>query len=388
MSEAGATGLQRRQILTIAAAIVCITLVGMGLSLTTPLISLLMAAQGHSATIIGLNTAVASIATVFLAPTVPRIAAKIGLGTLLLIALAAGFVSLIGFPLLESLPAWFALRFVFGASIGVLFVLSEYWINAAAPPDRRGAVMGIYGTALSLGFAAGPAILALAGGPSPTLFYVGAAFFLVASLPILLAGAGAPALEGHSTKGALAFIFLAPVATFAGFVFGAVEQGGFAFLAIYGESSGLPAPQAAMLLTWMALGNVLFQAPLGALSDRVNRRLVLLCSAIVSLAGTLAMPLVVGNVVLMSLVCFISGGVIGALYTVGLALLGARFSGRDLASANAAFVMLYASGMLLGSPAIGLGVDLLPPHGFAWAVAMLTGSYVILVSWRMLIGKS
>uniref|UniRef100_UPI0013D393F4 MFS transporter n=1 Tax=Klebsiella pneumoniae TaxID=573 RepID=UPI0013D393F4 len=67
-------------------------------------------------------------------------------------------LSFLGFLVVEPLWAWFPLRFVFGASLAVLFVLSEYWINAVAPEARRGLVLGIYATALSLGFAAGPQI--------------------------------------------------------------------------------------------------------------------------------------------------------------------------------------------------------------------------------------
>ena len=87
----------RSQVLTIVAAIACITLVGIGLSLTTPLIALLMAAKGYSATLIGLNTAVASVATLFLAPAIPRLAAMMGVGVVLLVALVVGATSLIGF---------------------------------------------------------------------------------------------------------------------------------------------------------------------------------------------------------------------------------------------------------------------------------------------------
>src|SRR5215212_12250566 len=76
---------------------------------------------------------------------------------------AAAVVSFLGFRLLHDIVWWFPLRFLFSASFGVLFVLSEYWINAVAPPDRRGFVMGIYATVLALGFAIGPAVLKLVG---------------------------------------------------------------------------------------------------------------------------------------------------------------------------------------------------------------------------------
>jgi MFS family permease len=71
------------------------------------------------------------------------------------------------------------------------------------------------------------------------------------------------------------------------------------------------------------------------------------------------------------------GGVGGSLYAVGLAHLGSRYSGADLASANAAFVMLYALGMLLGPPIVGLGMDLISPNGLFFAIAVLLAPYLL-----------
>lgn len=373
----------RRHAMTIGAAITCITLVGVALSLSSPLISLVMAGRGISATVIGLNTAFGSSATLMMAPLIPRVAKAIGLRALLFLTLASGGTMMALFPAFDSLAAWFALRFVFGASVGTLFVLSEYWITAAAPPARRGMIMGIYATALSLGFAAGPALLAAAGGASQTLFFIGASFFAVAALPILLAGDGAPPLEGKARGNAWTLVLLAPIATLASFLYGAVEQSSFAFLPLYGEMIGLTTAQAALLLTLFGLGNVLSQVPIGILSDRMDRRLLILVCALVTLAGVLALPFAAGTPTAMMALVFVTGGVVGGLYTVGLAHLGARFTGSELATANAAFVMLYAFGMFVGSPAVGVVVDAVRPHGFAYAVAALCAAYCVPVAMRM-----
>jgi MFS family permease len=372
-----------QQAATIAAAIACITVVGVGLSLSSPLIALMLARQGVSATLIGINTSVASIATLAIGSFVPGLARALGLRTVLMLALAVGGGSLALFPIFPSLPSWFVLRFVYGSAIGTLFVLSEYWINAVAPPRRRGFILGVYATALSLGFAAGPALLAAAGGAGDGLFFIGALFFLCAAIPIVIAGGSAPPIGAHTGKGAWAFILLAPVATMAGFVYGAVEQGSFAFLPLYGGKLGLDATQSALLLAVFGLGNVVSQIPLGLLADRMDRRALLLCCSAATVAGALTIPLITASAALLILVVFMTGGMVGALYTVGLSHLGARYSGSDLASANAAFVMLYSLGMLAGAPAIGIAFDAIDPHGFAYAMAAMCGLYCLLIAWRM-----
>jgi MFS family permease len=284
---------------------------------------------------------------------------------------------------LWSFAWWFPLRFVFSAALGVLFVLSEYWINAAAPPARRGLVMGVYATVLALGFATGPAVLVAVGTSGWPPYLAGAALFALASLPLALAQGLTPEPRGGAKRGVLSFLLAAPTATVAALVFGAVETGGFALLALYGLRLGFEPETAAYLLTAVALGNVALQIPIGLLSDRIDRRLVLLASGLSGLAGAALLPVVAANGAPFFAVLFVWGGLIGALYTVGLAHLGARFSGGDLVSANAAFVILYNVGLVLGPPLVGAGMDAAPPHGFAWTLAAFCALYVAVVAGRL-----
>jgi hypothetical protein len=70
------------------------------------------------------------------------------------------------------------------------------------------------------------------------------------------------------------------------------------------------------------------------------------------------------------------------LYSVGLAHLGSRFRGSDLAAANAAFAFLYGSGALGGPGIGGPALDLWNPHGFVLAMGLISTVYVALASWR------
>ena len=88
----------------------------------------------------------------------------------------------------------------------------------------------------------------------------------------------------------------------------------------------------------------------------------------------------------MAALLFVWGGVVAALYTIGLAHLGSRLSGRDLASANAAFVLCYGLGMVLGPQAIGIGMDLFGTNGFGWSLALFFAAYIALVVCRLVPG--
>ncbi|KQT60059.1 hypothetical protein ASG52_18200 [Methylobacterium sp. Leaf456] len=368
-----------------AAAIACVAVVGIGLGLSIPLLSLEMERMGASSVVIGLNTAVAGLAAILTVPFVPRLAAALGVVRLLASAIALGGLCLVAFKLLPHLALWFPLRFVFSTTLGVLFVLSEFWINDAAPPDRRGLVMGIYATVLALGFAIGPALLTGLGTEGFAPYLAGAGLFFLGLLPLGLARNLSPAL-GHGEGGGLArYLRLAPVAVLAAALYGAVEAGAFAILPLYGLRIGLDATSAAALVSAAALGNVLFQIPVGLLADRIDRRAVMLGASLLGALGAALIPSVSDSLKGLAALIFVWGGIAGTLYTVGLAHLGASLRGPDLAGANAAFVMLYNVGLMLGPPLVGGGMDLAPPHGFAFALGLLFLAFVVPVAaslWR------
>lgn len=373
----GWTPSARERVAAIAAAVACVAVVGIGLSLSIPLLSIEMERRGASSTLIGLNTAMAGISSICVVPFVPRIAARLGVVPLLTLAVIVSAASLVAFPLLPGIAPWFPLRFVFSAGLGALFVLSEYWINAAAPPGRRGLVLGIYTTVLALGFAVGPVLLALVGTTGLWPYLTGAGLVLAGLLPVLLARGLSPSVEGGAGRGVLGYIRLAPAALFAALAYGAVETGIFAILPLYGLRIGYDAQGAAGLVSLIALGNVLFQIPFGWLADRVDRNLVLFGTSIGCALGSALIPMASSSATGLGILLFLWGGLAGTLYTVGLAALGARVSAADLAGANATFVVLYNVGLILGPPMIGGGLDLMPPDGFAYALLVLFLAYAI-----------
>ncbi len=278
---------------------------------------------------------------------------------------------------------WFFIRGVFGGALTALFVISEYWINALAPPRQRGFVLGFYATSLAAGFAAGPLILGFAGTAGATPFVVATALFALAAAPIILWSGKAPELKSARGAGLLPFLASAPVAACAGLVHGAIETASFGLLPVYALRGGLSPETGALLVTLFALGNILFQLPIGFVSDQMDRGKLLLSLAVFGLCGAIALALAgPSHLVLFCGLLVIWGGGVGSLYAVGLAHLGSRYSGPDLAGANAAFIMLYSLGMLGGPPIAGFAMDLVPPNGFFFSIAALLAVYLGLVCGR------
>ena len=369
---------------SLIAAMASIAAVGIAIGLGLPLLSIIMEKRGISSTMIGINSAMAGIAAMAAAPFTTRLAHAWGTATTMLAAILLAAVSGLGFYYIQNFWLWFPLRLVFHGAITTLFILSEFWINAAAPPRRRGLVLGIYATVLSLGFATGPLLFSLLGSDGVLPFAVGAAIILLAAVPIFAARGESPIIDEKPELHFMRYILLVPTATAAVFIFGAVEVGGLSLFPIYATRAGFSEPQAALLLTVMGIGNMAFQIPLGMLSDRLaDRRRLLTVLAVIGLVGALSLPLISHSWVLMATVLLLWGGCVAGLYTVGLSHLGSRLVGADLAAANAAFIFCYAVGTVVGPQAIGAAMDVSGNDGFAWAIVAFFGFYLVLSLARM-----
>ena len=207
-------------------------------------------------------------------------------------------------------------------------------------------MLGIYATVLSLGFAAGPWLFSQIGSTGFLPFGVTFGLVMIAAIPVLLARSESPTIVAEGGKGGFfRYIWLVPTATAAVLVFGAVETGGFALFPVYGNAHrlfGSGGGTAADDDRPRQCSCCRSRSACSATASATAGYLLLVC-AIVGLAGTLAMPLLAANWHLMAAMLFVWGGVVAALYTVGLAHLGSQLSGHDLASANAAFVFCYGA---------------------------------------------
>ena len=367
----------------IFSAIASLTAVAMGLGASLPLLSLELDRQGISPFLNGLSATSAAVGGLLVTPLLPSLIRRLGMRRLLLTSLWLSISCLMACYAWPNVWFWFPVRFMNGAALVILFVLSETLINQLAEDATRGRLIGLYATVLSIGFATGPGILVAVGGEGMVPYGTIAVMMAMASAPIWLAGPAMGHFATHDSQGhgVFAFIRIVPTVTFAAFTFGALEQGTLTLMPIYGLRIGLNEQSAALLLSAFAAGNIFSQLPLGMLADRMDRHLLLVLCAIVGASAIVALPFVHGSLLVMPLV-FIFGGIASGLYTVGLTLLGERIKGPDLAAANAAFVMMYNFGGLAGPAIGGTGMQVIPPHGLPFAFAIITFVFAIIAGFR------
>lgn len=360
--------------LAIAAVTATVSVFAIAQGLSYPLLSFILGRQGVSPTLIGLSAAMSPLGMMISATQIPAIVKRLGgIRTVTLCSLAcATLFALIG--LTQNLWLWFPLRFLLGMSVIPLYVLSEVWMMSLAPPRQRGRFMGAYTSIISLGFASGPATLALIGTQGMLPFTMGFAAFVVCGLFVRLASERLPPFHEDEQQGTVRrFLPAAPTLLVAVWVAAATETSMLALLPTYGRSMGLEEQQLAKLLTVFFFGNVALQIPLGLVAERLSARTVMLICAFTATCGCALLPLVLGTAWQWPAV-FFWGAFSYGMYTMSVIELGQRFSGTMLVAGNAAFAMMWGFGGIAGPPGSGIAMQTLGPHGLPLMLGLFSMS--------------
>lgn len=313
--------------------------------------------RGASNTLIGLNHSTHYLGLALGSLLAPALARRLGVSAAAG-GMSAAALTLAAFPLASGPVGWFALRLLNGAVSALGLIPLETLISRESPEVSRTRHFALYAVALTLGGALGIWVgLTLYEPEALWPFLPGAALALAAGLglqfgvrptvPLVEEAADSQPLEWR--RDALSY----GTAWCQGFL----EGGMIAFLSLYLVARGLSADAAGALMGATMTGVVLFQVPAGWLADRFGRRPVLLgCYALV-LMGLIAVPLC-EHVAALTALLFVFGAASGAMYPLGLALLGERTGVGNLARAYAWYLALECVGSQLGAAVMGWARDL------------------------------
>ncbi|HEX9558431.1 MAG TPA: MFS transporter [Reyranella sp.] len=344
--------------------------IGLQVGVALPLVPLALERQGADKLTIGVVAAAWAIGMLATASHIPRLAARFGAVPFIIAAVLAGSAITVAYTLTDSVIAWFVLTFLHGVVGGVPWVVSEIWMNVVVEEKHRGRVMGVYAMLVAFGLALGPFVLQVVGVYGPAPFLTSAALALLVAVPLLPYWKTAPQIEHPADSGYTAVIVGAPLAMLAAFACGLGEQVAFSFLPVYAVGAGVSAQTGALWLSAFVIGNVILQWPIGCMADHFDRRAVLAGCTLASAILVALLPAVSAQSPIIAGVIMLWGGLSFAIYPVGLALLGQRFGGGDIARANTAFSMLYILGGLVGRPLAGAAMDAVGDPGLGWTLAL------------------
>jgi MFS family permease len=348
-------------------------------SLVGPLLSVNLERRGVSSVLNGALAAMPPVAVLLCGVFVPMVVRRLGAIASIVAGTAIAVLCLVLFPLLPSLPAWFVLRFIMGISIGVIWIVSETWVNALAPDHARGKIIGVYVTVLSACSAGGPLLIGVMGVEGALPFFVSAAILMLAVVPVPIAASGGsvPTFHHHESIPLREAARKAPLPMIASVIHGGTMVVNMTLLPVYGLRMGVPEAQSVSLVTALIVGGMAAQIPVGHLLDRFNAGRVLMFSGAVQAIGAALLPLAIDHPSVWVLL-LVWGGFGNGIYTTSLTMLGRAFTKEELPSANTTFTMFWEFGAFVGPLLGGAAMWLWDPHGMI-AVSAAAGLLLVML---------
>lgn len=371
-----------QRLLSLAAVVAGAVAVGVGIGALIPLVGLRLEARGVDNWLIGATGGMVPLAILLFGPFVPRVIARLGTLRSLLAGFALFDATVLLMPYFEWLPAWMALRFLSGIAVAVHWVVTETWMNLMATDRNRGRVMAVYVTAMSTGFACGPLLIAETGIAGVRPFILVVVAMVIAMLPLVLARGVAPAMPQHKSGALLFALRAAPVMMVTALFAGVMDLAVINMLPLYGLSLGADESSANYLLTIFVTGNVVLQIPIGWMADHAGKTTAMVVCIAGALAGAVMLPFIDAAGPTLWILLFLWGGLLFAVYTVALGLLGDRFPPAHLSAANAVFVMVYNLGSFGGPVIAGAAMDLWSADGMAVTIGAAATLLLVATLWR------
>ena len=308
---------------------VAILLTGHGLQLT--LLPLRAEALGWSLPEIGLSGSFYFLGFLVGCIGVPRFVTRVGhIRTFSTTTTLCGAALLM--ILLSDLPqVWYALRFLTGIGISGCYLIIESWLNEQSSDADRGRTMAIYTIIVLLAMSIGQFLVTVAPPLSLTTVVLGSLLLSLAVTPVSLSPVDAPAAITRLEWNFMKIFRAAPAAVGGAMTMGTVTAVLFTLTPVYASQIELPLDLVALLMVAMLLGGAALQYPAGHISDRLDRRHVmigLLALGIACCAAAYAAPRIPA---LEIAIMFLLGGVCTAIYPLSLAHANDRLPGHFLA---------------------------------------------------------
>lgn len=354
-------------------------LVAFATNLSMHLLNLRMHSLGISEFYIGLSVAAQALGIVLIAPLAKHFISALGIRQTFVLGAFVASGALVVFHFVSAPFALAVLRSVFAIGLALLFVVSESLVITRTDATNRGQVIGWYATGLAVGTTAGPAFIAVTGveGISPLLW--GAAFFWLATTPILAYVQKGQELAPVVRNSTFAAIRLMPIAFLTAFVFGIVDNGGLSMLSVYSTLNGYDYSQAALLAAVAMMGGIALQIPLGYAANNSEPRVILLLCAVGSIVLLTLLPKTMSIHTTALGVAFVLGGLLEGFYTVGLICIAKQCRTVGISSANGCFISFCGFGEFVGPLTTGTGIQYLGSHGFVVVLTALLACYVVMI---------
>ena len=300
-------------------------------------------------------------------------------------AALASFISavLILYPLLVNPWIWAAGRVIIGFCFCGVYITAESWLNNAATNENRGQLLSSYMVVQMAGIVAAQLLL-LVGDPGGfELFVLISVLVSISFAPILLSITPTPAFEATKPMSIKELFSTSPLGCVGMFFLGGVFSAQFGMAPVFGTNAGLTLSEISIFVAAFYIGAMVFQFPIGWLSDRMDRRILIVATSTVGFIAAISAVMVEDIFIVFVVSAFFIGGMSNPLYSLLIAYTNDFLELEDMASASGGLLFLNGLGAISGPIITGYLMTKMGSQGFFIILATLLGLLTVYGFFRM-----
>ena len=300
-------------------------------------------------------------------------------------AALGSFISacLILFPVFTDPISWTILRIAVGFCFCGVYITAESWLNNSTTNATRGQALSLYLIVQMLGIVAAQALFALGDAGGWILFILPSVLVSIAFAPILLTISPVPPFEATKPMSFREIYAVSPLGCVGIFLLGGIFSALFGMSAVYGASIKLSSGEIATFIAAIYLGGMLLQFPIGWISDRMDRRSLILILAVIGLLACAPPAFGLGGFTGLLITSFFIGGMANPLYALLLAYTNDYLNPEDMAAASGQLLFINGLGAITGPLITGYLMETIGPSGFFLYLAIQLGALATYAAWRM-----
>ncbi|NQV43677.1 MAG: MFS transporter [Rhodospirillales bacterium] len=346
---------------------------------------------GFSESMIGLMQSAYPIGSLLGCLIAPRLIMRVGhiriFAAFASIASAAALIHLVTYD-----PwSWGAMRLLTGFCFSGLYIVAESWLNGSASNKSRASVLSVYFIIQTGGVMIGQLLLNLSSPEGIFLFIVASILISFSLVPMLVSTSATPPYELPERVSLVDLFRLSPMGLAGSFLNGIAQTVLYVALALYGIAIGLSNGAVGGLIGFMTLGGMLFQFPLAKLSDRMDRRLVIVGAPGLAIPVCFFLAMLenpADNVVLLYAMVAVLGGFTLPLYSICMAHMNDHLKPAQVVAASSTLVLILAVGMTFGPSLGGFAIAHFGPEGLFYLLATTSALTVMTALFRLWSGQS
>lgn len=360
----------RKTIKTIWPLFLGLLLIALAIGIQTSLLGIRAESEGFSTFVTGLVMSGYYVGFMFGSLRGPNIIKRVGHVRTFGALTALASVTILIHMLFVEPWVWFVMRVFTGVAMSGIFVVAESWLNSAADDKNRGQILSFYMITMFLGLFGGQFLLNLADPNSFELFSLVSVLVSIAAIPILLTATPTPVIDQSEPISLRKLLSWAPYGVIGCFLVNMCHAMVFGMAAVYASSIGMNIREVSYFMGAIIFGGLILQWPIGRISDKLDRRLVLaVTSAIAAFFAVMCSTTDKAHFPLLLLYSALFGGFFLPLYALCVALVNDFMRPENIVAASGTVLLIAGSGAAIGPLAVASVMDLTGPQGFFLCLA-------------------